>query len=132
MHVHAAGAGDPEVASSSSFWPSGMPVSRLKPSSVDDVAAGQRAVGRDREAAHVPAVGVVDPERLLVGREAQAVGLGEVVDEQVQLAVGVDAVDAAEVELLLPLDAEARPAAVGRVGEDDRAVGARRRCRWGC
>ncbi len=76
----------------------------------------------DGEAADVAAVGVVDPERLLVGREAQAVGLLEVVDEQRQLAVGRDAVDAAEVELLLALDAEAGPAAVGRIGEDDRAV----------
>ena len=68
-------------------------------------------------------VGVVDVEQRLVGREAEAVRLREVVDEQLEVAAaGGQAVDALEVELLLALEAEAGHAAVGRVGEDDRAV----------
>ena len=68
-------------------------------------------------------VGVVDVEQRLVGREAQPVGLVEVVDEQLRVAAARrDAVDALEVEVLLALDAEAGHAPVGRVGEVDRAV----------
>ncbi len=50
----------------------------------DHLAAGDRAVGRDVEAADVEDARVVDVERLLVGREAEPVRLGEVVDEELQ------------------------------------------------
>src|SRR5436305_8399074 len=122
--VQPAGAGDPQVAVLVELL--AVRDTRLQAEAlhlVDDVSAAQRAVRADGEAADVPAVGVVDPERLLIGREAEPVRLLEVVGEQRELAVGRDAVDAAEVQLLLALDAEAGPAAVGRIGEDDRAVG---------
>ena len=67
--------------------------------------------------------GVVDVELRLVGSQAEAVRLREVVDEQLQVAaVGGNPVHALEVEILRPLEAEPRHAAVRRVGEDDRAV----------
>src|SRR4051794_23975509 len=122
-HVQAARARDPEIACLVELLAVGDARLEAEPLHlVDHVTAGQRSVGRDREAADVTTVGVVDPERLLVLGEAQAVRLLEVVDEQLQLAVGGDAVDALEVELLLTLDSEAGPAPVGRIGEDDRAV----------
>src|SRR6188472_411554 len=89
----------------------------------EHLAAAQAAVGLDVEDADVGAVGVVDVEQRLVGREAQAVGLDEVVDRQLQVAAARrDAVDALEIQVLLALDPEARHATVRRVGEVDRPV----------
>src|SRR5207249_1295622 len=60
----------------------------------------ERAVALDVEDADVRPVGVVDVEEGLVGREAQAVRLAKVVDEELRVAAsGRDPVDALEVEL---------------------------------
>ena len=67
---------------------------------------------------------VVDVEERFAGREAEAVRLVEVVDEELWVAAARrDPVDALEGELLLTLDAEAGHPPVGRVAEVDRAVG---------
>jgi len=67
----------------------------------------------DREAADVAAVGVVDPERPLVGREAEAVGLLEVVDEQREPLPVDRARTVAAVELLVFEQAPRLPLTVG-------------------
>ena len=66
-------------------------------------------------------VGVGDVQQVLLGRERDAVGPGLVPDEQLQLAVRVQPVDAVEVELaqrrlLQPVEA------VRRVGEVERSI----------
>ena len=68
-------------------------------------------------------VGVGDVENVLVGREGDAVGAALVLDQQLELAVGAQAVDAVEVELAERRLLEALEA-VRRVGEVERAVGA--------
>jgi hypothetical protein len=73
----------------------------------------------------VAAAGIGDIEDMLVGREAEAVRLGEVVDDHVELSRSrVEAIDVAAVLLRLGLVAFiVGKDAVGRVGEPDRAVG---------
>src|SRR4051794_31656401 len=88
-----------------------------------DAPGAERAVVADVERADVRPLGVVDVEDALVGGEAEAVGLAEVVIEQLGLAAaGGKPVQALEGEVLLALDAEPRHAPVRRVGEVDRAV----------
>ncbi len=83
----------------------------------DDATVGQRAVGLHVEGPHMAMGRVVDIQDRLVGREGQAVGALEVVGQQLERAVGEDAIDAVmRLLLLLGLDA------IGRVGEVDRAV----------
>ena len=67
-------------------------------------------------------VGVGDVENVLVGREGDAVGPRLVADQQVELAVGAQAVDAVEVELAQRRLLQALQA-VRRVGEVERPVG---------
>src|SRR4051794_13684297 len=109
--AHAARAGHPDVAA------------LVELHAVDEVAdlevaaadvpgqlavVGERSVGVDVEDPDVRLLGVVDVEQRLVGGEAEAVGLAEVVDEQLGVApAGRDAVDALEREVLLALDPEA-------------------------
>ncbi len=125
-HPDAVGAGDVDVAALVELHP--VDEAALRQVAVADVL-GEHAPVRERvvrprvEDADVRPRRVVDVELRLVHCEAEPVRLGEVADEQLELAAaGGQPVDALEVELLLPLEAEAGHAAVGRVGEDDRPV----------
>ena len=89
--------------------------------------ARQRTVGGDVEHADQRLHRIVDVEELLIRREAEAVRLIEqqALDEQLRgAATRRDAVDTLKAELPRTLDAIARHAAIVRIGEIDRTVGA--------
>ena len=95
----------------------------------EHAAVRERAVGVDVVDLDVGARGVVDVQQLLVGREAEPVRHLELVlgDGEVELVLAAargDPEDALPAELARALDAEAGEAAVPRVGEVDRPVGA--------
>ena len=91
--------------------PSGAPLP--SPVTVAKTPASPRSPsGRTVEDADVAALGIVHIEPAFVAREAEAVRLGEVVDEERQLgAVFGQAIDAAEVEFRRARHAEDRHAA---------------------
>src|SRR4051794_7643480 len=125
-HAHAARARDPDVAALVELHPvhevAGVEVAGADAGG-QHAAIGQRAVRGHVEDADVAVLGVVDVQQRLVGREAQAVGLAEVVHQQLRVAaLRRDPVDALEGEVLLALDAEPRHPPVSGVGEVDRAV----------
>ena len=91
------------LPSLSTFRPSGKPgiLPIMRRRVVNDAALAERAVGVDRES-HPDGlcrVGLRDVQRLLVGREGDAVGPRHLVGQQRQLAVRRQPVHAAEIEL---------------------------------
>src|SRR5712692_4535991 len=121
-HVNTAGAAAVHVARGIDLHPVGRP-RLVTPGLRPHAALRERPAGGDVEDADVLAGGVVDEELPLVEGEAEPVGTVEVVHEQLRrLGIGAHAVDALEVQLLRPLDAEELRAAVGWVAEVDGAV----------
>ena len=129
-HPHPARAGDPDVAALVALHPVGDAV---LDHAAADVVEEQAAVRERPVGLHV-----VDPDQRsgrvvyvherLVGREAQAVWLLELVvaNDQLRLAATRrEPVHALERQILLALQPEARHAPVGGVTEVDRAVGSR-------
>ena len=106
--------------------PSGSaPLGRRGDPGREHARVGERAVGRDVENADQPPRRIVDVEKLLVGREAEAVRLIEkiVVDQELRRpAGGGHAIDALKAKLMRPFDAVMRRAAIDGIGEIDRAV----------
>ena len=123
---HALGACDVHVASFVELHPVDELTARQVPradSLGEDATVRESVVGADVEDSDVRVHRVVDVQLRFVGREAEAVRLGEVVDQELQVAtIGRKAVHALEVELLLTLEPEPSHSSVRRIGEDDRAV----------
>ena len=90
----------------------------------EDASVRERMTRADVEDPNVGVHRVVDVQLRLVRREAKAVRLGEIVDQELQVsAARRQAVDALEVEFLVAFEAEAGHPPVRRIGEDDRTVG---------
>ena len=89
-YPHAARAGDVDVAAFVALHAVDDAVPEFAVADVlgEDAAVAQRTVGSDIEDADVGVRGVVDVEKFLVGRKAQAVGLAEVVGFEMEFAVG--------------------------------------------
>ena len=90
----------------------------------NNAAVRERMIGAESKTADVGVHRVIDVQLRLVRREAEAVRLGEIVDQELQVsAARRQAVDALEVEFLLAFEAEAGHPPVRRIGEDNRTVG---------
>ena len=127
-HPHAARARHPDVALLVALHAVGHAGHVVVGQAVDEhVATVEGAVGVHAVDPHQRVGGVVDVQQRLVGREAEAVGLveGVLVNAELRGAVGTGRYPehALPAQLAGPLHAEARHAAVPRVGEVDRAVG---------
>ena len=127
IHPHAARPRAPDVAARVAFHAVGQAGLALRHQAAGEhPPVHQRAVGGEVEHADQRLHGVVDVEPVLVGREAEPVGLVEHVALDHQLgraAAGRHAVDALEAQLPRPLHAVHRHAPVPGIGEVDGAVG---------
>src|SRR6266571_3813866 len=110
----------PDVALDVDLQAVGDSGSRIAADVDEHLAVGHRVVGQDTIAPHVLVAAAVRVESFFVGRERQAVRVGDVVDDAAH-ASALDHVDTLEVQALARVLLAKAQAAVG-VGEVDRAV----------
>src|SRR5437762_1387095 len=110
----------PDVAADVHLQAVGDSGSRIAADVDEHLAVGHRVVGQDAIAPHVLVAAAVRVENFFVGRQGEAVRVGDVVDDPAH-ASALDHVDALEVQALARVLLAKAQAAVG-VGEVDRAV----------
>src|SRR5438309_7719148 len=110
----------PDVALDVDLQAVGDSGSRIAADVDEHPAVGHRVVREDAIAPHVLVAAAVRVENFFVGRQGEAVRVGDVVDDAAHFAV-LDHVDALDVQALARILLAKAQAAVG-VGEVDRAV----------